>query len=205
VRRPLSALLLLFIVTAATIGTSARAGPPSPQQSTVDECLLVCPRGDMILHVVVRDLAANPIANSTVSVDFCACAAVVLCPSPGFVSGIPGCVVVAITDAAGVADLPIRAGGVCDGGVNIFADGVLLASRGVASPDQDGDADVDAGDQAILAAALPGPYQTTADLDCSLTLDAHDADVQSAHLGHSCAPVVPVRTETWGRVKIVYR
>ena len=198
-------LVLVALVLAAPL---AGAAVPSPQNSTVESCLRVCPAGDLHIRVVVRDFANNPIAASTVQLDLCSCPFITLCPQQ---AGDPyqivnSCQVLMITDAAGVAEIPLRAGGVCVGTVNVLADGVNLASRGfVASPDQNGDVIVNATDQAILAAKLGGPYDPTGDLNCSGALEAGDPFVQAGHLGHSCQMVVPTLPKSWGTLKTIYR
>jgi hypothetical protein len=204
--RSLFAALLLTIALAVP----AFAMVPSPATSYVDPCLRVCPAGDMNFHVVVRDPASNPVANSTVMIDLCACPGVVLCPPIGNegYSIFNGCQVVAFTSVSGFADFQLRAGGTCSGGpVNVYADGVLLATlTAVSSPDQNGDASVTATDQGILAATkMNGPYDRTADFNCSAGLDPGDQLILDSHLGHSCAAVVPTRPSSWGRVKTIYR
>ena len=188
---------------------NVRANVPSPAHSTVDPCLRVCPAGDMTFHVLVRDFSANPVAGSTVVIDLCSCPGVILCPPTGSepytLSG--GCTVLMPTNGAGVADLPIRAGGTCRGSaVRVFADGILLTTlTAVSSPDQNGDATVSAVDQGILAARLGGPYDPTGDFNCSGALEAGDQAILAGHLGHSCAAVVPVLPGSWGRIKTIYR
>jgi len=203
-RFPLS-LVLVALATAA--GSRAQAGVPSPLTSTVDECLRVCPAGDMNLHIVVRDAQSDPVPNSVVLVDFCNCPMLFICPlfpdTPYGLFG--GCIVVMTADAAGVADIPIRAGGGCTGPVNISADGVQLTQRGVISPDENGDGTVNAIDQGILAGILAGPYHTFGDLNCSAALEPGDTRVLTLHLGHSCAATVPVAPRSWGSVKVIYR
>lgn len=204
--------ILTFIIAAlglTALASNSRAAVPSPATSTVDACLRICPAGDMNFHVVVRDYSYVPVANSTVTVDLSACPSVMLCPLLGsepYLVG-PGPVVRMITNAAGIADFPIRAGGTCVGGpVNVFADGVMLASNvPVPSPDQNGDAVVNAADQAILAVKLGGGYDPTADINCNTTMGSDDSAELDRRLGHSCGAVVPVSPRSWGRVKILYR
>ena len=205
---PRRTLSVLAVVSLAMLGSSVASAIPSPANSTVDECIRVCPAGDINFHVVVRDPANNPVAGSTVVVDFVNCFGLVICPQLGsepytFVA--PASILMT-TNAAGVVDIPLRAGGVCVAAVNIFADGVLLAQRGaVSSPDQNGDAVVNATDQAIMAVKLGGPYDPTADLNCSGALEIGDPNVLNAHLAHSCGAVVPTVPRSWGTVKIMYR
>jgi hypothetical protein len=207
---PPSASFSIALGALFTLASVASGAVPSPATSTVDPCINVCPAGDMTFHVVVRDLASNPVTGSSVVVDFCNCPGVILCPSGGGGGGggLNGvCLATMVANAAGVADFNIRAGGVCSGGpVTIYADGVILAQRSVvASPDQNGDASVDPADQAILAAKLLGPYDPTGDFNCSAALEDGDTGIEARHVGHSCGAVVPVAPGSWGRIKIVYR
>ena len=204
--RQLRSVLLAAMVSVAA---PARAAVPSPSASTVDPCVRVCPSGDMTFHILVRDFAGTRIAGALVEIDFCQCPGVVFCPLTGSESYtiVAGCSVRMVSDANGLADFPIRAGGTCNGGqITVRADGVVLALRyAVSSPDQNGDATVSAADQGILATKLGGAYDPTGDLNCSAALEAGDPAILSAHLGHSCALAVPVRPGTWGRIKTLYR
>jgi hypothetical protein len=200
-----------FIVTATLVvgsGAPARAGVPNPTTSSVDPCVRVCPAGDMAFRVTVRDAIGNPVPNSSVLVDFAACLGFTLCPLLGsepYTMAGPTAIMMT-SDGSGVVDIPIRAGGSCQGAIHVFADGVQLGSRGAnTSPDQNGDLTVDATDQALLALKLGGPFDPNADLNCSAALGPGDATVQNAHLGHSCAAVVPVLPSSWGRIKTIYR
>ncbi len=204
---------LIFALTIAALGVAMTSAPtlagiPSPATSTVDPCVHICPAGDMNFHVVVRDALSNPVPGSMVVVDFSPCPGVVLCPligsDPYTVS--PPLMVIMIADAAGIADIPIRAGGTCGGPINIFADAILLASiAAITSPDQNGDAIVDVTDQGILAVKLGGPYDPTADINCNTTMGSDDATALNRHLGHSCSAVVPVWPRSWGSIKTIYR
>jgi len=196
-----------FAILPMLVGTQAMASPPNAANSTVDPCLRVCPGGDMNFHVVVRDALFNPVPASTVMIDFSNCAGVAFCPTlPGDpYTFVPPASILMTTNAAGVADFPIRAGGVCVGTINILADGVLLASRGaVSSPDQNGDLTVNAVDNGILAGKL-GSSNPTGDFNCSGVVEAGDTGIELAHTGHSCQAVVPVQPRTWGTLKVIYR
>jgi hypothetical protein len=201
--------VLTIITLLANAAPQSWAAVPFPPNSTVDPCIRVCPAGDMNFHVVVRDAISSPVPFATVVVDFTSCPGVIFCPTSGsdpYTIGPPS-VVVMSANAAGVADIPIRAGGVCSGGpVNIYADGVLLASSSVvSSPDQNGDAAVNATDQGILAVKLGGPFDPTADVNCNTTMGGDDATALNGHLGHSCGVVVPVVPRSWGTIKTIYR
>ena len=200
-----SPFTLILAALGVLIGPLAYGAVPDPARSYVDPCLRVCPAGDMVIHVVVRDAANNPQPGALVESDLCACPGIVLCPSLPIGPVVSSCTLVATADAAGVVDFRLRAG-TCNGQVTVRADGVLLAIRNaVSSPDQNGDLTVDAVDAAILTGNLGGPYDPTADLNCSGSLEPGDTGVLNAHLGHSCAAVVPVQPRSWGTIKMLYR
>jgi hypothetical protein len=188
--------------------TAPAAAVPDPAQSSVDPCLAVCPSGDISFEVVVRDPLGIPIPGSTVVIDACDCPDLRVCEFPG--SRPPGtnqeCQLSVVTGALGKATFMIQAGGTCAAGsARILADGVQLATRGVASPDQDGNLLVDVADDAILAGKLGGPYDVTADLDCDAAMSPFDAAVLTAHLGHACDVPTPNRKRSWGELKTIYR
>jgi hypothetical protein len=193
---------LLPIAAAAAVimglAPAPRADVPDAGQSTVDPCLIVCPLGDVTFTVVVRNAVGLPIPLSLVQVNFCAgnasrCDPLTVCQAGGL-TGLDGRVV-----------LSFMAGGISATPVEIHADGLLLASRPIASPDQDGDLVVDAADIAIAQAKL-GTADPTMDLDCDQgVVDQADLDAQAAHVGHQCDQKVPARPETWDRVKRLYR
>jgi hypothetical protein len=204
-RRPVFVLLLAGLGVLCT--ASVWAAVPSPVTSFVDPCLRVCPGGDMNFHVVVRDASSNPVAASTVMIDFSNCVGVVFCPPlPGDpYTFVPPASILMTSNAAGIADFPIRAGGVCVGTINVYADGVLLASRSaVSSPDQNGDLTVNAVDNGILGGKL-GSSNPTGDFNCSGFVEAGDTGILLAHVGHSCQAVVPVVPRSWGTLKVIYR
>lgn len=177
----------------------AGAGVPSPPQSSVDPCLIVCPLGDIAFHVTVRDIANLPVGGSTVLIDFCSCVAHGFDLCPGI-----SCQVTAVTNPAGTATFHISAGGAgCASPVNVFADGVLLAQRRIASPDQNGDLVVDAADAAILAGKF-GTTDPTGDLDCDGSVTPGDQSARALHSQHSCG-VVPTKPQSWGSTKAFYR
>ena len=204
-KRPVFTLLLAALALCSSAAT--QAGVPNPAQCTIDPCVRVCPGGDMTFHVVVRDMFFNPVVGSSVAVDFSNCPGVVFCPTlPGDpYTFIPPALVLMVSNAAGVADFPIRAGGVCQGAINVYADGINLALRNAASsPDQNGDLTVNAVDNGILAGKL-GSANPTGDFNCSGLVEAGDTGIEIAHTGHSCQAVVPVNPKTWGTLKVLYR
>lgn len=197
------ALALACVLGAAT----ASAGVPSPSESTVDPCFVSCPFGDVAFSVTVRDFAHNPIAGSTVALAFSDCSGVRLCPNqePGTTVSPSPLMAIRSTDATGVVTFHLHAGGLCPGAqMTVYADGVNLGQRSVASPDQNGDLIVDATDQALLA-ALVGGSDLGGDLDCDQMVNTSDVTVQSSHLGHACDSATPTRPKSWGRLKLLYR
>lgn len=129
------------------------------------------PAGQFI--VTVRDLANNLIANSTVVVDFSACTryrAAATQPFAGLTVDNLGRTVRASTNGSGVATFRIVGGGCTSapGGnafsgssisgacARIFADGVLLGSVKVATPDLDGVSGVGGADLAALSGDIFG-------------------------------------------------
>ncbi|HKQ56750.1 MAG TPA: hypothetical protein VJY35_02675 [Candidatus Eisenbacteria bacterium] len=205
-RRP----ALLLLIAALALTPAAHADIPNPNQSTVDPCLVLCPAGDLTFHVVVRGFTGNPFAGSSVQIEYSACPGFHLCALTGgepythlSLSGLE--MVGVISDVQGMASFPVKAGGGCSSGaVKVYADGVLLANRALASPDQNGDGVVSAQDVTLLQAKL-GTADPTGDLDCSGAVDGADLALLQAHAGHACAQPTEVRPGTWGRIKTLYR
>jgi hypothetical protein len=169
--------------------------------------LVLCPAGDLQFHVVVRDLGSTPVPNSFVILDFSACPTFAHCASlpPPLIVNEAARTIGSLTDASGALTLAIPMGGICPGsGVRVFADGVLLATRSLASPDRDGNLSVDAADQAAIQ-ALVGTSDPTADFNCDGTVTAADVDVVNQHLGHACVIPTPARPRSWGGFKLIYR
>src|SRR5689334_20762333 len=98
--RARSLLLLLLSCLALLPPLSASAAVPSPANSQVDPCLVLCPAGDFTFHVVVRDIANVPVAGASVVVNLCNCPNVHLCSGP--------CDVLVTSDAAGNATFNIK-------------------------------------------------------------------------------------------------
>lgn len=193
----------LALVVAAPL---ARATVPAPPNTSVDACLLLEPGGSIPFTVVVRDFASNPIAGSFVAIDYCECPGVVLCPSA---PGMPNqthveCIIEGTTDATGTRVFKLKGGGGCGGIVRVYADGVLLAQIRAASPDQNGDLSVDAGDTAILATKV-GTSDLTGDLNCDGVVTPADQSVQALYMGRTCLTPTPTRRATWADLKILYR
>src|SRR5258706_5136218 len=143
-QRHLAIAFLAFLVTPASV---TRADVADPFWSTFDSCLRVCPAGDLTFHVLLRTANRSPKPLATVDIEFCQCPGVTLCALTGTESYtiVSGCMVQMVTDANGVADFHIRAGGTCNGAaIRIFADSQLMRTlTAVSSPDQNGDTTVD--------------------------------------------------------------
>lgn len=208
IRAPLAALLLLLASVAPSL-----AAVPSPANSSIPNCVVVCPLGDMPVVVTVRDFANNPIAGSMVVLDFANCQGAFICTGPPgdpYIYDPASRTVRMTTGANGIASFPLRAGGGCGlNGVRIFADGVLLGSRNLASPDQTGNGMVVCfaidTDCAVLAGKLGGS-DPTADFDCDGDVDVVDQFTQSQHTSHACQGIVDAaHRSNWGRVKAFYR
>lgn len=203
----LAALVLLGAVLAHP--GPAVAGVPDPNNSTVPQCLTACPDGDMPFTIVVRDLNSTPLGGVNVVLDFTACPDFTVCalkPTDPYLWNPATRQVSAGTNAAGSVTFPIRAGNLCDTahGVLVFASGVMLAGRTMASPDQNGDQLVDGVDDAIVTGkvGLPDP---TADFDCDGTVTLADVGVVQAHFHHACIEPTKAESRSWGGVKIIYR
>jgi len=207
-------LILLVVLAALCTARVTAAGVPSPANSTVPACMALCPLGDMPFAVVVRDLANNPIAGSNVVLDFSTCPGAHLCPE-GFSPPFPYTVdlvtrTLRMTSGVdGSVTFPAHVGGVgAAGSVRVFADGVLLKSYALASPDQNGNGvavnivDVD---ETLFNAKL-GSSDPTADMDCDGDVDEFDQAIFGRHLSHSCLGFVdPARKSSWGSLKLHYR
>ena len=199
--------VLVLIAVSATV-CAAGANVPS-LDSYVDPCLVACPAGELVFHVVVRDFSHNPVANSVVLIDFCGCPGVTLCPvSTTDPYGRFGpCQIFVVSDVAGRADFAIRAGGGCASlGARVYADGILIAQRNVASPDQNGNLMVELADLA-LAQAKRGSADPTADFDCDGLVTDTDVDSVVPHGKHHCPPTdpTPATRRSWGALKTIYR
>lgn len=196
----MSRVLLVLSALLLSCAAVASAQVPSPTQSTVDPCLIICPRGDFAFHVTVRDIAGAPISGSSVSVDFCPVSPTIhLCPP------LVVCTLQGVTGPSGQVAFAIAGGGVTSTNVSVTADGVVLAQLPVASPDQNGDLVVSATDVGIASGWI-GMVNRTVDLDCDQgTVDAQDVAVVQAHLGHACDSPTSTDRSSWGQLKTMYR
>jgi hypothetical protein len=196
-------LVALGLLLSAAV---AMANIPHPDNCTVPPCLVVCPAGDDIFTVVLRDVAYNPVWGCDVTLDFSACPAFHLCPDccANLTIDLQNRRVTAISDVNGIASFPLKMGGVCAGatvGVYAAGAGLYLGSVPMASPDQDGNLVVDAADAAHVN-SLIGTHDPGADFDCDGTVTQADfAWLVNNHDGHSCtgmgAPALPL-LPPWG-------
>ena len=196
--------LVSLILAAPTIATS---GVPNAITSILDPCLVLCPAGDLQFHVVVRDINFTPVPNSFVVLDFSACPTFAHCTvlPPTLILNEAARTIGGVADAGGALTLVIPMGGICPGsGVRVIADGVVLGTRSLASPDRDANLSVDAADQTGVQ-TLVGTTDPTADFNCDGAVTAADVAIVGQHLGHACAGPTPSRSRSWGQIKLIYR
>lgn len=205
---PFAAALIALLALA----TPAHGALPAAGSSTLPACMALCPFGDLPFAVTVRDLAANPVAGSTVVLDFSTCPLANLCVSvqpPGLIVDPVGRTMRALTDASGNVTFAAHVGGTGPAGsVRVFADGVLLRSYALATPDQDGNGVVTMiiGQDGPLFSARLGTADPRADFDCSGAVDSADEAIFFQHQSQACGGFVdPARRSTWGAVKLHYR
>jgi hypothetical protein len=201
-RYALAALLLL-------VCTTSSAGVPSPGNSTVPDCLVACPQGDVEYRVLVRDIAGFPVVNCEVEIDLSSCPGLVLCPTQP--TGLTWDPVTrrasALGDVNGAATFRFKMGGVCPtASIPVKACLVIIGTAtAVASPDQNADLFV-GGSDVLTVTGLIGTTNRGADFDCSGTVTAADlAFLTDLHGGHSCNPAAPTLRRSWGELKQHYR
>lgn len=209
---PRTRALLAALLFLASSFSAVRAAVPSAANSTIPNCIAACPMGDMHTVIIVRDFANNPIAGSTVVIDFSNCPGAFICTLPPvdpYIYDPATRTIRMTTDTTGKVDFPLRVGGGCSTGVRIYADGIILAQRPLASPDQTGNGMVvciaiDTDCQ--LFASKIGHSDATADFDCDGDVDGFDDLIFIQHNSHACVGIVdPARRSNWGRVKAFYR
>ena len=212
-RHPIAALSAAVLTVVLLAGSPpAMAGVPSGATSQLPSCLALCPFGDLPFSVVVRDPANDPIAGSSVVLDFSACPGAWLCRSsgdPNVVVDLTSRTVRAFSSASGAVSIAAHVGGTGPAGsVRVYADGVLLRSYALASPDQDGDGfvvSIIGQDDPIFAAKL-GSADHTADFDCSGLVDIDDEQIFFFHHSQACDGYVDAtRRSSWAGLKLHYR
>lgn len=182
------------------VAATAFAGVPSPANSTLSPgCVKlvnanvggVAANPSGTFSVTVRDLANNPIANSTVVLDFVNCGGTDVKAQNGqpHDAGVTqNCAARTIrksTDVAGLASFIVVGGGSSSGGpgfpslstgcVRVIADGVLLATVTAGAQDQNSAGGLTPADvSAVITDVLSVGYETRADLNCSGDLSPAD-------------------------------
>ena len=197
-----SSLLLLHRPTAAE---------PSPPNHTVPACIsLVGSNGATAsakgtFTVITRDLANNPVAGATVTVDLSQAPDLHLCAlqlAPGIILDCPGNKASAITDATGHATFTLLGGGLPGAGSGlhngrIYVDGMLVAMPTVSAYDLDGASGVGANDFSLwFGDFVAGATFGRSDYDCSGSIGANDLSFWLSEFGsaasvQSCAASCP--------------
>jgi hypothetical protein len=172
--------ILLALAALVPHARPASAKIPNAALSFVTRPMIACPAGEVVFTTIMRDVMNNPLPLEDVMVSFEDCPSVRLPLVLGdegytvvFGPGQPPAVALqAYADFNGEKDFAIRAGGTCPAStVKIYGDGVLVALRSLASPDQDGDLTVGPADEALRppssAPAIPPPTSTATARDGS--------------------------------------
>jgi hypothetical protein len=191
----------LLVLCGVLFAVAANAGVPSASNSTKPACIALIGTKSGVADpvgaftVTVRDLANNPIANSTVVVDFSSeysapadCRIGNAQPAAGLTVDCTAKTVRATTNGAGVASFNIVGGaqnagnspGRGAGGGKLFADGVFLANVTVQAYDQDGVGGVGANDLSAWLGDKFGagaPYYGRSDYDCNGSIGANDLSI----------------------------
>jgi hypothetical protein len=201
-------ILLLGFALAVTPAAALASGLPSVANSTIPPCIYASPDGNFVTQIVLRDITNVPIAGANVTLDFSGCATYLTCSPPcnGCTGNLAQHKITAVTNAFGVANFDLRVGGVCPNEtVSIIAVDVLpMGTRPFASLDQTGDLYVTTAD-VIRVSSLVGSHDTSANFDCSGTVNNADVALVQQHSGATCTGVVAAPHRTWGRIKSFYR
>ncbi len=189
----------LFAACGVLVASAAMAGVPSPGNSSIPTRINMVgydfatgnPDGAALnatQTVTVRDLANNPISNSSVVLDFSGCTGDTRQSDgtvPVYATLTVNCVghsVRALTNGAGVATFSVIGGGLAvvgpkhaAGCAKVFADGVLLGSIGLGIYDEDGAAGVGAADLARFGSDfVGGTNPDRSDFDGNASVGASD-------------------------------
>ncbi len=210
----MATLLVAVAALAAHPEPGLAKGIPNATLSTVTKPMVACPAGDLMFTTILHNLVDLPCDFADVVISFEDCPSVHFPPVVGDegyqVTLDPGTQALQtlqkVSDVSGEADFAIRAGGGCPGStVRIYGNGVLVAIRALASPDQDGNLGVGPEDVALATAKL-GTSDPTADFNGDGTVTNADLDILRAHLGHHAPGMAtPVASHTWGTLKLLYR
>jgi len=189
---------MLFACTGVLAASSAMAAVPSPADSDVPCGLnLIGTTGGVAdsrgqFTVVVRDLAHNPIAGSSVVIDFNACNVDIrVCsvqPVAGVTADCSGAVgsISAVTDGSGSVVLRIVGGarntafGTPGAGfkcATVYADGVNLGNMNVGAYDENGSGGVNPADISVFlpdSFRFPTFYVGRSDFNCTQNINPAD-------------------------------
>ena len=140
------------LVVCAVASRPAQAGFPLTSESSVSPCIVVCPAGDAVLHVVAKRNGFW--SGDPVWVDFCGCPNVHFAPLVGgenYRMDPGGCLIVADPLPNGILDLRLEAGGTCSGPDITFSNFIPtnFIRTSVASPDPHRTAHVGAREDAL--------------------------------------------------------
>lgn len=191
-----------FAACGMVVAAVAFAGVPSPGNSTIPLRINLVghdigtgqPDAAQLfssVSVTVRDLGNNPIANSSVVIDFSGCISDTrigdVQPLAGLAVNCGTKGVSALTDVAGVATFTIEGGGIAAapahafGAGKVYADGVLLGNINVGLFDLNGTTGVDGLDLALFGGDVFSPgAEDRADYDNSGAVDGLDLAVMGA-------------------------
>jgi hypothetical protein len=189
----------LLGVCGVLVASAALAGVPSPGNSTIPTRINLVgfdfatstPDGAALnatQTVTVRDLANNPISNSSVVLDFSGCTSDLRTSdgtAPVYATLTVNCTghsVRALTNGSGVASFAVIGGGLsvvgpkhAVGCAKVFADGVLLGSIGVGIYDEDGAGGVGASDLSRFGSDfVGGTNPDRSDFDGNASVGASD-------------------------------
>ena len=182
--RHLRFLSAALVACSLTFAHDAFSAVPDPPNSTVPDCLVACPFGDIEYTVIVRDVLAVPQGNVLVQLNLCACDSLEYCPAPQGVD--PFCLRSGITGADGKFTFKLRMGGTgCAGRVvEVRGDGVLLNRATVRTVDLDGSLVVDGADVALVT-SLIGSGGPVGDVDCNFAVNQADVDLVAGRIAGS--------------------
>jgi hypothetical protein len=208
---------MVMLLALALVAASTPAGAePSPPNSTTPPCIsLVGTSGNVPalgagqFHVLVRDLANNPIAGAHVVIDLSGCPDLQLCADqldPAMDVDCANKRVGKFTSAAGAVTFTLLGGSNGSGnavellaGGKIYEDGILIGAPTVSAYDLDGAGGVGANDLSawlIDFGTLGAPAFGRSDFDCSGSIGINDFSLMLTALGsgaqtQSCGATCP--------------
>ena len=202
---------LLFCLAVAGLAAPATAAVPSPTNSIVP-CVRASLSEGLQTLVIVRDIANVPLVGSTVVIDLSDCPGFTSCPlsdptgrPPDYTWDPDSRTARMNTWIEGRAAFFLAGGGTGGlGTVRVYADGVLLATRALFSPDQDGDLFITGEDETLWNSKL-GTADPTGDLDCDGVVTTADTR-QLDWWGRLCVrTTTSAHRSSWGSLKTIYR